>query len=95
MFAHSYTVSNNVKDYSFRERSEKLGLTTLQERRMRGDLIETFKIINGISSYGRHFFNTFPLTGNLQSRQISKAKSIKQSDFFANRVIYLWNKLLN
>ena len=33
---------------------EKLGLTTLLERRMRGDLTETFKIINEISN--RHFF---------------------------------------
>ena len=42
---------------------KKLGLTTLLERKMSGDLIETFKIINGISYHGRHFFNIFPQTG--------------------------------
>ena len=52
-----------VKDYSYRERLEKLGLTTLLERRMRSDLIETFKIINGISNYGRYLFNISPKTG--------------------------------
>ena len=28
-----------------------------KKRRMRGGLIETFKIINGIFNHGRHFFN--------------------------------------
>ena len=40
---------------SNRERLEKLGLTTLLERIMRGDLIETLKI-NEITNYGSHFF---------------------------------------
>ena len=66
---------------------------------MRGDLIETFKIINGISNYGRHFLNISPQTGNLLSRHISRMKSINQLIFFffffANRVIYSLNKLPN
>ena len=57
---------------------------------MSGDLTETFKIINRISNYGRHFFNIFQ-TGNLLSRKISKTNQF----FFANRVIYFWNKLPN
>ena len=41
---------NNFKKYYYnKERFEKLGLTTLPERRIR-DLNETFKIINGISN---------------------------------------------
>ena len=56
----------------------KLGLTTLLERSMRDDLIKTFKIINGISNYGRHFFSISLRTGNLLSRQISKTKSTNQ-----------------
>ena len=62
---------------------------------MRSDLIETFKIINEISNYRRHFFNISPQTENLLSRQISKIKSTNQVNFFANRVIYFWNKLPN
>ena len=49
---------------------------------MRGDLIETFKIINGISNYGRHFFNISPRTGNVLSGEISKTKSTNQLNFF-------------
>ena len=44
-----------VKDYSYTKRLEELGKTTLLEKIMKGDLIETFKIINGISNYSRHF----------------------------------------
>ena len=73
---------SGLKNISYRERLKSLGLTTLLERRMRGDLIETFKIINGISKYGTSFFNISQRTGNLVSRQISKTKSTNQLDFF-------------
>ena len=70
------------KDYNDRERLEKLGLTILVERRMRDDLIETFKIINGISNYGRNFFNISPRTENLLVRHISRPKTTNLIDFF-------------
>lgn len=84
---------NGFGDFSYRQRLESLGLTTLLERRMRGDLIETFKILAGKNNYGNDFFNLSPRTGNLISRPISKTTSTKQLDFFSNRVIKYWNKL--
>ena len=65
-----------------RERIEKLVSTAELERRMKGDLIETFRIINGISNYDRHFFNISLRSGNLLSEQISKTKSTNQLDIF-------------
>ena len=48
-------IIKRLKDYCYRNRLlEKLGWTPLQERRMRGDFIETFKIINRINNYDRH-----------------------------------------
>ena len=44
-------VIKRVKDYSYWERLEKIGLPTFLERRTRSDLIVTFKIINRISNY--------------------------------------------
>jgi hypothetical protein len=43
---------------SCKERIVKLGLTTLLERRTRGDLIEMFKIINNFVSNGQSMFTT-------------------------------------
>ena len=56
-----------VKDYSYGEKLEELEITTKQERRMRGDLIETFKLINGISNNSQLYFNYSPQNGNLLS----------------------------
>ena len=84
-------IIKKLKDYSYKERLKKLGLTTLLERRMRDDLIEAFNIINGILNYGNFFFfffffNISPWTGNLTSMQISKIKSTNKLDFFANQM---------
>ena len=42
----------------YHQRLQRLRLTTLLERRMRGDLIETFKIINGFVNYGHNMLRT-------------------------------------
>ena len=42
--------------FTYKERLEKLGLTTLLERRARGDLIESYRINSGIADYGKSFF---------------------------------------
>ena len=86
---------SGLRDFTYKQRLESLGLTTLLERRMRGDLIETFKILNNKNNYGSEFFNVSSRTGNLLSRSISKTKTTKQLDFFSNRVIKYWNKLPN
>ena len=41
----------------YEERLKASGLTNLLERRMRGDIIETFKIYKGITNYGEYMFN--------------------------------------
>ena len=74
---------------TYQERLKKLGLTTLLERRMRGDLIETFKILNQMNNYGSHFFNLSTRTNNL----VARPGGNKNMDFFGQRVIRFWNKL--
>ena len=81
--------NNNNNNSSYKERLEKLGLTTFFfERRMICDVIETWKMINWIST-GRTFFNIPPPTANLPSSQILRNNSINQLIFFflANREI--------
>ena len=77
----------------YRQRLQCLRLTTLLERRMRGDLIETFKIINGFVDYGHNMFgtNTAYRTRNLNVTSHHPLRSAH--DFFSNRVIKYWNQL--
>ena len=50
-----------LKHLSYEERLDKLKLTTLEERRARGDMIETYKIITGKEKVNpRKFFQMVP-----------------------------------
>ena len=63
-----------------------LQLTTLLERRMRGDLIETFKILSGKVDYGQTLFRV--------SRSGANILKDKRSDrILSNRVANYWNKI--
>ena len=76
---------------NYKDRLEKLGLTTLLERRMRGDLIETFKILNGFTDYGYEWFHISEWTGKL----VLKDTNEHNRNFFANRVVKYYNNLPN
>ena len=57
---------------------------------MRGDLIDTFKIVNGLTNYGRDWFTFSSRTNHLISGTV--LKSIFSSvNFFANRVVKYYN----
>ena len=49
----------NVRGDSYEEKLADLGITTLEERRRRGDLIEAFKTVKGINKVDKHTW--FPL----------------------------------
>ena len=51
----TWTMANN-KSLSYYDRLKKFGLTTLETRRLRGDLIEVYKLFNG---YDDVDFNVF------------------------------------
>ena len=80
---------DGIGTLSYRERLEKLGLTTLVERRNRGDLIETFKILRNIVPYGSSIFNVsrsgFHIVSNSQSNNGPYSKLSKS--FISERVI--------
>ena len=70
----------------YSERLRILQLTTLLERRMRGDLIETFKITSGKVDYGKDLFRI--------SRSGTKILKDGRGDgVLSNRVANYWNKI--
>ena len=78
-------------------RLEILNLKTLAERQIRGDLIDAFKVINGLTDYGSDLFRTSRSGLNLVSsnrciKSVTKVKNL-QCSFLPERVIPYWNKL--
>ena len=45
-----------LRDRSYEERLKECGLTTLETRRLRGDQIEVFKILNGYENIDSNIF---------------------------------------
>ena len=86
---------DEVGTLPYSERLEILSLTTLAERRIRGDLIETIKAVNELSSLDT-IFNISRSGLNLVARSIkngtAKVKSL-QRNFLPERIIKVWNKL--
>ena len=76
---------------TYRDRLDKLKLTTLLERRVHGDLIEMFKIQEGFVSYG---FDLFGRAGRtVADRSKPHRFTTNETDFFAQRVLCYWNSL--
>ena len=46
-----------LRDLSYEKRLKECGLTTLETRRLRGDQIEVFRIINGYENINRNMFS--------------------------------------
>ncbi|XP_022814459.1 uncharacterized protein LOC111348180 [Spodoptera litura] len=87
-----------LKQHPYEERLKVLNLTTLKDRRQRGDLIETYKILSG------HYDNTdfeqlFSRNENVHLRGHhlklckSLSKNIPHRHFLSNRVVGAWNRL--
>ena len=82
---------------SYEERLDRLGLYSLEFRRLRGDLIETYKILKELDKLdaGR----LFPMLGESRTRGHSlrirgdSFRTEMRKTFFTQRVVSLWNSL--
>jgi hypothetical protein len=87
----------HLKDKSYEERLRILQLPTLKYRRLRGDMIETFKILNKVydprATSG--LFNLSSGTTRGHSLKVSKERCRLdvRKHFFTNRVVDTWNSL--
>ena len=85
-----------LRDLEYDERLERLGLTRLVERRIRGDMIETYKIISGKERVDPgKFFQMNNFRGRSHSRKIYEKYSRLniRKYWFTQRVTDKWNKL--
>jgi ribonuclease P/MRP protein subunit RPP40 len=84
-------------DMEYSERLKKLGLISLEKRRVRGDLIQVFKMIKGFDKLD---FGSFFTTSSLERTRGHSFKLLKnrsrvdlRKNFFSQRVINSWNCL--
>ena len=85
------------RDFSYENRLVSTGLIRLEKRRERGDLIEVFKLLKGLTNVD--YRNFFQLVINSRTRGHSyklvksRSKLEIRSKFFSQRVINSWNSL--
>ena len=88
------------KGISYEERLQATGLTSLETRRSRADMLEVFKILRGFEGVDeRVFFNRFTerIGVNTRGHSLKLVKERFNKDVmkysFSNRVINMWNRL--
>lgn len=85
-----------LKNLPYEERCRKLSLSTLRERRQRGDLITTHKILAGYYNVPLHIFQRSEqnfLRGHNQKLSKERCSKLCRRNFLGNRIVYVWNSL--
>ena len=87
-----------LRKFGYEDRLRFLGLTTLEQRRIRGDLIEAYKILTGKEKVDAGQFFQLADTGyNLRGHSfklaIARSHTEVRRHFFSQRVIRNWNNL--
>ena len=63
-----------LRDLSYEERLRECGLTTLETRRLRGDQIEVFKILNGYENIYRNIFFSLKKDNGNRGHEVTLVK---------------------
>ena len=91
-------IAHSMKSMSYEERCKHLNLTSLSDRRTRGDLIQKFKIENNFDEveWPNNPVCGVPRGGHRGHFKREIVKSCDQRhNFFNNRIASNWNKLPN
>ena len=81
-----------LRDLSYEERLKKCGLT-LETRRLRGDQIEVFKILNGNENSDRNMFFSLRTRGHEVKLVKDQCRLDIRKHSFSQRIINEWKKL--
>ena len=87
-----------LKKLPYETRLKKLGIYSLERRRLRGDLIETFKILTGKEHVNcSKFFELADVTSGLRGHSLKlfkpRCRTTVRQNFFSLRIVNEWNKL--
>ena len=86
-----------LRNKPYEERLKELNLFSLSSRRMRGDLIEVFKMIRGFSNVNINDYLNIDRTGTTRNNGYKitgkRFRSDEAKHFFFNRVVNVWNSL--
>ena len=86
-----------LRDLSYESRLLQCGLTTLETRRLKGDKVEVFKVVNGYEDVDRNVFFKLKEGSRTRGRKAPLFKEQCRLDMrkysFSERVINEWNKL--
>ena len=86
-----------MRSLSYEERLAETGLWTLEDRRVRADLIEVYKIMHGLSPVNFNTFFEYSTNSNTRGHSLKLHKRRVHTDlrqhFFTERVINNWNSL--
>ena len=86
-----------LRNMPYEERLKNLNLFSLSKRRMRGDLIEVFKIFKGFDNIDAENYFTLDQSNTRRRHDFKvigkRFTSIEAKHFFFNRVVNIWNSL--
>ena len=86
-----------LRDLTYEERLKECGLTTLETRRLRGDQIEMFKILNGYENIDSNIFFEIKESKITRGHNYTLVKKQSRLDVrkfsFSQRTINIWNNL--
>ena len=88
-------ISPAIKNLNYESRLKSLGLTTLKERRVRGDLIQKFKIEKGLDvvEWANEPIKSAPRSYRRSQYQRELKNCAQRYNFFNNRIANEWNSL--
>ena len=86
-----------LRDLRYEERLKECGLTTLEARRLTGDQIEVFKILNGYENIDSNIFLEIKESKITRGHNYTLVKKQSRLDVrkysFSQRTVNVWNKL--
>ena len=87
-----------MRNKSYEDRLKALGMNSHEKRRLRGDLIETYKILTGKEKIDMEGFFQFAdrdhgLRGHGLKLFVQRARTETRRRFFSHRVVSEWNRL--